>query len=213
MNQDLAAFVKEALREGASHESVRTVLIQAGWEKIEVEAALSGFTEIPFAVPVPRPRPYLSAREAFMYLVMFLTLYITAFSAGSVLFQFINLRLPLPADLGFGYDYGSRQTIRQATAALIVALPVFVLTQWIIARADGRAERRTSRVRKWLTYLTLFIGATVIIGTLITLVSNLLSGDLTRRFILKIIVTLSITGIIFGYYLWDLRTDEQVKRV
>jgi uncharacterized SAM-binding protein YcdF (DUF218 family) len=70
-------------------------------------------------------------------------------------------------------------------------------------------EKRGSKVRKWLTYITLFIAAAVIIGDLITLVNYLLSGGLTTRFLLKVATVLLIAGTIFGHYLWDLRQEEQ----
>jgi len=73
-------------------------------------------------------------------------------------------------------------------------------------------EQRSSKVRKWLTYLTLFIAAGIIIGDLITLVFNLLQGDLTLRFLLKAASVGLIAGTIFGYYLWDLRRDELTKK-
>ena len=38
-------------------------------------------------VPVPRPRPYLSPREAFLYLLMFATLYLSAWHLGSLVFD------------------------------------------------------------------------------------------------------------------------------
>jgi uncharacterized membrane protein len=71
------------------------------------------------------------------------------------------------------------------------------------------ADKRASKIRKWLTYLTLFIAAGIIIGDLIALVFNLLAGDLTLRFLLKVLVVGGISGTIFGYYLSELRKDEK----
>jgi hypothetical protein len=64
-------------------------------------------------------------------------------------------------------------------------------------------------VRKWLTYITLYIATGIIIGDLITLLTYVLNGDLTLRFVLKVLAVLLIAGSIFGYYLWDLRTEEK----
>ena len=73
---------------------------------------------------------------------------------------------------------------------------------------DRDPLRRASRIRKWLTYLTLFLGASVLIGDLVALSSVCSPGDLTSRFLLKVIVVAAIAGTIFGYYLTDLRKDE-----
>ena len=57
--------------------------------------------------------------------------------------------------------------------------------------------------------LTLFVAAVVLIVDMITLVNNVLGGELTLRFLLKVLVAALIAGSIFGYYLWDLRKEEQ----
>ena len=75
-----------------------------------------------------------------------------------------------------------------------------------MARSPGK---RLSAVRRWLTYLTLFIAACVLVGDLITLVHAFLSGELTLRFALKVGVVALIAGGIFGWYLWDLRQEER----
>ena len=68
--------------------------------------------------------------------------------------------------------------------------------------------KRASKIRRWLTYMTLFITAGFIIGDLIALVNNLLGGGLTWRFVLKVLTVAIIAGAVFGYYTWDLRHEE-----
>jgi hypothetical protein len=68
--------------------------------------------------------------------------------------------------------------------------------------------KRRSHVRRWLTYLTLFLAASVLIGDVITVVYNLLDGEITTRFVLKVVTIGSIAGTIFGYYLTDLRLED-----
>lgn len=147
------------------------------------------------------------AREAFLFLLMFLTLYISATSFGTLLFQFINKWFPDPAQGEYYYD-GTAATIRGATAALIITFPIFLFVARVIAKEMDRPKRQGSKIRQWLTYLTLFIASGVIIGTLITLVNTFLSGELTIRFGLKVITVLVIAATVFGYYLWDLRQED-----
>ncbi|MEO6462133.1 MAG: DUF5671 domain-containing protein, partial [Candidatus Eisenbacteria bacterium] len=166
------------------------------------------YADVAFPVPVPRPRPYLSARDAFLYLVLFTALYISAFNLGALLFTLIDRAFPDPAMRVV--DSGFRQAIRWALANLIVAFPLFAALSVSVQRAiDRDPTRRASRIRKWLTYLTLFIGAGVLIGDVIALVNGLLSGELTTRFVLKVLVVAAIAGTAFGYYLSDLRKDEK----
>jgi len=210
MNNELQVFVKEGLGKGLTREEMKKALLKAGWPQDEVKNALGAYADVDFPIAVPKRRPYLSAREAFQYLVMFLTLYISSFSVGTLLFQFINRWLP---DAAESYDYmltASTATIRASTAALVITFPVFLFVARMLQKAIARdPDKRSSKVRKWLTYLTLFVAAGIIIGDLITLVTYLLGGELTLRFVLKVIVVLAITGSIFGYYLWDLRNEEK----
>jgi hypothetical protein len=87
---------------------------------------------------------------------------------------------------------------------------LFVWLTVSMQRAVARDPlRRASRIRKWLTYLTLFLGAGVLIGDVIALVNGVLQGELTTRFLLKVLVVAAIAGTVFGFYLTDLRKDEK----
>jgi hypothetical protein len=67
-------------------------------------------------------------------------------------------------------------------------------------------------VRRWLTYLTMFVAASILIGDVISLVYTVLGGELTVRFVLKVLTVGAIAGSVFGYYMWDLRGDEEAPR-
>lgn len=210
MPDALSHFIHESLAKGLARKDIRQVLLGAGWVAEEIDQALAGYADVVFPIPVPRRRPYLSAREAFLYLVLFLTLYISSFSFGTLLFQFINRAWPDPLKEPYGVIDGVLSTIRMSTASLLIAFPVFLFVSWVVAREVHRdADKRSSKIRKWLTYITLFVAAGIIIGDLITLVFNVLGGELTLRFILKVAVVAVIAGTIFGYYLWDLRQEEK----
>ncbi|MEZ0471085.1 DUF5671 domain-containing protein [Luteimonas salinilitoris] len=207
--QDLEWFVREALARGESRAAVEAALTAAEWPPEQVRSALGAYAEVPFSVPVPRPRPYLSAREAFLYLVLFATLYVAAYHLGSLLFDLINRALPDPADPDYVVG-GLARSMRWSTASVIIAFPVFLYVAHYLGRELARNPvKRLSTVRRWLTYLTLFLAAAVLVGDMITLVYNLLGGELTLRFVLKVLVAAVIAGAIFGYYLLDLRREEK----
>ena len=209
VNDDLTGFIREALSRGLPRDEIRGVLSQADWSDEEVGAALLSFAAVDFPIPVPRPSPSLSAREAFEYLVLFGTLYMSAISLGTLLFQFINLAFPDPLWSPNQVD-AIPDTIRQSIAALVVATPVFLYAARTSSRAIARSPlKRASPVRRWLTYLTLAIAAGVLIGVSTTLVYNLLSGEVAARFVLKVLTIGSIAGTAFIYYLRDLRRDEK----
>ena len=207
---ELSRFVHEALQAGQTRAATEAALLAAGWSPEQVRDALAAYADVDFPVPVPHPRPQVSARDAFMYLVMFGMLYLTAYHFGLLLFQFINLGFPDPLDPMSGQQQFAGQRIRSATATLLVAFPVFLFTAWRIGQGLVRdPSQRTSAVRKWLTYLTLFVAACVIVGDLIALLNGLLSGELSVRLALKVLTVGGIAGSIFGYYLWSMRVDDR----
>jgi hypothetical protein len=207
--QDLQSFVRDALARGVSRPDIEAALTAAGWPAEQSRDALNAYADIAFPVPVPRPLPYLSAREAFLYLLLFTTLYVAAWHLGSLLFDLINRAFPDPADNSFKLGRIA-ESIRWSTASLIIAFPIFLYVARHLGRDLARSPvKRLSAVRRWLTYLTLFVAAAVLIGDMITLVYNALGGELTIRFGLKVLVAAVIAGTIFGYYLHDLRREEQ----
>lgn len=203
---NLESFVRDALMRGCTREQTAAVLGEAGWAHEQIKEALSAFAEVNFVVPVPRPKPYVSAREAFLYLVLFTTLYLSAYHLGSLLFDLVNQAFPDPA-MSYGIRLGS--TMRWSVATIIIAFPVFLWLSAHIGRELARQPvKRQSAVRRWLTYLTLFVAAVSLLADLITLVDSVLGGELTVRFVLKVAIVAVIAGTVFGYYLRDLRQDE-----
>ncbi len=195
------------MRAGATRAEIERVLAEAGWSRDRVADALRTFAPVDFPVPVPRPRTQLSARDAFLYLIVFGSLYLSAFYLGHLLFQFVNLAFP---DELVEQQETVFRRIRFATSVLVVAYPVFLYASYHAVR-DVAADpvRRASPVRRWLTYLTLAGAAFVIIGDLIFLVHGLLSGELTARFLLKSTIVAGLAAAVFGYYLWTVRADDE----
>ena len=209
MQTELREFVRDALTRGMSRADIRQKLEGAGWQREEIDGALEAYAEIESPVPVPRRKPYLSAREAFFYLVLFVTLYIAAINVGTILFQLLNKLLPdVSQDAGM-WDRFSFDTLRGAISGLVIAFPVYLLMSRLIGRAiRDDPEKAASKVRKWLTYLTLFVSACVIIADLTYLVGQYLSGELVLRAFLKVVVVLAIAGFVFVRYLSELKREE-----
>lgn len=209
VNAALVDFVKLGLERGIPRQQLDEALRQAGWDREQVGGAMRQFADVEFAIPVPRPIASTSAREAFLYLVMFLTLYLSAYHLGSLVFELINRAFPDATANPHAEAY-ALSSLRWSIASVIVTFPVFLYVARLIngeLRAD--VTRRASKVRRQLTYLTLFIAAAVLIGDLTTLLYNLLGGDLAIRFVLKVVTAGLIAGTGFIHYLRELRHDEQ----
>ncbi|ABL65376.1 DUF5671 domain-containing protein [Chlorobium phaeobacteroides] len=206
---ELSEFVGKALSNGISRSRINDALQQAGWQSEQIDRALADFAEIDFPIPVPKPRPSLSAREAFFYLLLFATLYISAFNLGTLLFIMIEKAVPDPALTNIPGGWLTYK-IRGAVSALIVAFPVFLyLSRKINQELLNTPAGRASGIRRWLTYITLFIASGILIGDMIAILYNLLGGELTLRFMLKVATVATISGTIFLYYLKGLRKEEK----
>ncbi len=204
---ELIGFVRESLSRGVPRRRVESLLIEAGWSRDQVDSAVGAFADLDSPIPVPRPRAYLSAREAFIYVLLFAMLYVSAYQLGVLLFDYINRAFPDPVDRR--YEPFAAQAVRWALASLIASFPVFVWLQRSVNR-QVRLDpaKRRSHVRRSLTYVTVFIASFVIIGDVTTLIYNALAGELTVRFILKVLTIALIAGTALLYYLSDLRLED-----
>ena len=206
MNRELREFIQQALRQGQSRDAIRQALLESGWQESEIRNGLAAFAPIDFPIPVPRPAPNLYAREAFFYLVSFIALYVSAISYGLVAFGLIDHAFPDILDYRESYPSPGQAT---AIASVIVAFPLYLfLTRHLARQAAADPERRQSPVRRWLTYFTLVVAAGIILGDIIALLANVLTGDPTTRFALKALSVLAISAAVFGFYLWDMRQSE-----
>jgi hypothetical protein len=209
MNSDLHTFVREALSHGASRDAIRAALRDARWPDDEVESALAAWHDAGLGLPVPRRRVGVSPREAFLYLLLFASLYLVAYHVGAILFAWIERSWPDAAVMDSAVDLRS-EWVRFGVASLLVAFPVYLLTARITGRAVARdPEKRNSGVRRWLTYLTLFNAACVLIGDFIAVLLGLLKGELTARFMSKAAVVAAIAAWLFTHYMGGLRRDEE----
>ena len=214
-NSALDAFIKEALNRGEDRDRVRIALVSAGWGDREVEAALGDWAVTDFGMAVPKPKAYVSAREAFLYLVQFLLLGVVTWNLGSLLFALIDVVVTDVLDTS-PFVFAAREShIRGAIAGLVVGTP---LLGWVAFHIYK--QRRThpamqrSAVRKWLTYITLVIAACTLVGDAIGLVYNFLSGDLSTRLGLKVLAIAAIAGAVFVFFIRDAeRGDEHDQQI
>lgn len=208
---NLAAFTRDALIAGRSREDISVALQQAGWAPNEITDALNAWSDTEFSPPVPRPRAYVSARDAFFYGLMFSTLAMTAWHLTSLSFDLIDRWIPDPADTTPD-SYRSRWALRRmrwSIASLIVFAPLFMMLNMRAMRATkADPGKRRSGVRKWFGYITLFIAAISLLGDLMYLIYALLNGDLTMRFAAKTAVVAVVAGVIFLYFRREIAEED-----
>jgi hypothetical protein len=205
MNKDLSAFIAHARKKGMDHATIRMLLLSAGWREKDIAEAM---TEESLEMPVPMPPDTGGARDAFFHLLTFVALYTSVISLIILFFDYIGILFPDAALQTYpGMDDGTLSSIRWAIAAIIVSFPLFFwLSRILLKEMQMHVEKAASGVRRWLTYLTLFVTAAALMGDVITLVFYFLDGELSTRFVLKVLVILLLAGCSFTYYFLALRT-------
>ena len=152
--------------------------------------------------------PKASPKDFFLNLLSTVALYIASASFIVLIFQYINILFPDTLDSN-NYSnpiQSAYSAIRFAISSLVVAFPVYVGTiLYMNKEYVSSPEKRNVRIRKWLVYFTLFAAAVIIMGDFVALINTFLNGELTTRFILKVITFLAVVGSIFGYYFSDLK--------
>lgn len=207
MSTDLNDFVRRALEAKIARAEIARALEAAGWPEADIKAALGAFADLPFAMAVPRPRPYLSARDVFTYLVLFGALYASVWYVLGLLFSLIDKLAPDATAAAYGLCQSD--SIRWSVAGLVVSFPLFL---WMFAIANRRLASdptaRNSWPRKWLTYLTLALSTCGLAGDLASIVYSALGGELTLRLILKTLAVALVAGGTFLYFFNDVRQGE-----
>lgn len=148
-------------------------------------------------------------RDVFLHLLAIVTLYWSAVSFVTLMWQYINYFFP---DVLNYYAGSFNGPMRFAIASLIIVFPVFILVSWFLNRIYSREYVvRESKIRKWLLYFTLFAAAIIVIGDLVSIINTFLSGDVTVKFILKALSILLVAVLVFWYYLDDVRKETPTK--
>jgi hypothetical protein len=153
------------------------------------------------------PKPRLGLREFFLQIGSIITLYVSAITLLSLLFEIIDYAY---RPLNGGYY---RPSISWPVAMLIVIFPLFVMFSWMLQRAyDAHPDRKTSILRRILVYITIFLSIGVIAGDLIAVLYYYLDGQIiTTGFMLKVLAVFCVAVLIFVYYISDLRNKLNKK--
>lgn len=145
-------------------------------------------------------------RDVFMQLLAIIALYVGVISFGSLLFGIVNIFFP--DQLSFESARFAKNSMRWQLSILVVLFPVYVwLTSFLQKEITLNPAKRELKTRKWLLYFTLFIASIVIAGDLISLVYRFLNGELTIRFLLKVLIVLFLALSVFMYYGWNLKKE------
>jgi hypothetical protein len=156
----------------------------------------------------------LSPKFFFLSLFILVWLITTVTSFLNLVFGLLNKKFPdiLNATYSYGYNPYDLVEVRGALATLIVIFPIFLVVSYFWTKlVAGRLGSIDLVIKKWMLYLIVFLASIAITVDLITLVRYFVNGEITTRFILKVVVTLVVAFLVGLYYLFELR-GERGKR-
>lgn len=155
----------------------------------------------------PQNQLKTSAKDFFLNLGAIVALYTVVVSLLNLLFTVINNAYPqITSYNNYGYSYGS-QSISFPVSTLIIFFPIFILLMWLLERDyKTEPEKKHLNVRRWLTYITLFVAGLTLAGDLVTVLYYFLDGqELTAGFLLKVLSVFIVISMVFFYYISDIR--------
>lgn len=153
--------------------------------------------------------PKTSAVDFFLNLGVIVALYATIMSFISLLFTVIDVAFGKTTEV---YQYYN-PSISMPIAILVISFPILILLSWILEKGyRTEPEKRGLAIRKWLSYLTLFVAGGVLAGDLVAVIYKFLDGqDLTAGFLLKALVVLLVAAFVFMHYLQDIHNRVSPK--
>ena len=210
-NPDLEKYIATARAQNATNDQIKQQLVQSGWVESEVSEALnpqpSGAPNLP-----PPPVPRFGMWVAFQYIILFISLYISATALGGLLHTAVDR---IFQDRINQYSYGSTinsYLLNFYLAFLIVGFPIFAYLFITLKRQvikNPAIKNITSR--KVLIYITLVGTFLIMVGHLIGTLMSFLSGSIALSSIFHLGVTFLIAGSIFGYLLLAVKEDRKAE--
>ena len=227
MDEKLTQFVRHARDKGMDHATIRHLLLSGGWREKDICEA---FCRCDLELPIPRPAGVSAsrvrgpgraatrwprrARDAFLHLLMFGALYTWATSLILLLFTYINFAFPDPAwRTSYAALREALSLIRAELAAVIVSFPIFlIIWHFLLREIRQTPETAQGAIRRWLGYLSLFVGAVTLSADAMTLIYFSLEGQLTARLVLKAAALFLITGSLVVYLALTLRSETETDK-
>jgi hypothetical protein len=128
-----------------------------------------------------------------------------------LLFESLDKKFPdvLNSVYQYGYNSYNFETIRASLATLIIFFPIYLLISHLwLKECKGDIGQLNQTLRKWMIYFIIFLATLVIVIDLVTLVNYFISGEITTRFILKVVGALAVAFLVDFYYLFRIKNED-----
>lgn len=155
------------------------------------------------------------AFHLFLYLASFFSLGFLISGIISVYFELVNKYVP---DVSILDQFSSGSVfddaaVKYGLSSLLIAAIVYFPVSFLINKKLAKGEiRADSLVRKFLTYIALFILTAITIGSLAVLFYDYLNGELTGNAFGKIIAFFLTVLFFAAFYFWEIRRKEFLEK-
>ncbi len=208
--EELDRFVLAAKAANVPDGTLVALLHMNGWSERRIFRSLGAYYRTNLGMlPPSRSGRGEAARDAFYYVLNFITLGFWTVALGQLLYTLIDRRFP---DAAFGTHPGSLLTeIAWQLATIIVAYPAFVFIGRLIARDPQRRPDAVDPALRGITYIALIVAAVVVLGDAIWFLAEFLRGELRTKFVLDSLVLFGLGGGVFAYYLHGLQAPASER--
>ncbi len=221
---ELLRYIKSAIDKGQTRQEISDKLKTTGWSEEKIALAFSSIDE---NIPLP-PTPSLESAsvsvkqeessgnvsmwDSFEHILLFISLYSMGTSIALILHALIDQWILDSAINQYDY-YGTEwraDSLRLYLAFLIVSYPIFAyMFNRVSKKTDIEPALRRLKSRKILIYITLIVTFLLYMTSIGQTIYKLLSGSLTANFMAHALTTIILTGIVFYYYLQQVKDDRR----
>lgn len=161
----------------------------------------------------------LSPKFFFLSLGVIVSLITSATAFLNLAFETLDFKFPdsLNSTYTYGYDSYVFESARTSIAILIIFLPIFfVLMKYWRKTIKSGLKKIDEIIKKWMMYIIIFLAVLVVAIDLVTLVRYFVGGEITTRFILKVLAALLVAkwaGIYFYYELQESKYKKIIQKI
>jgi len=139
----------------------------------------------------------------FLSLGVLVSLIVSIVAFFNLAFEILDKKFPdvLNATYQYGYVSSQFEAARTFLAMLIIMFPTFLILAYFWKKKEQKGIfEKDQVVRKLVSYIIIFLSILVAVIDLIVLVKYFVSGEITIRFILKVLITLAGAKMVLYYF-------------
>ncbi len=150
-------------------------------------------------------------KYAFYYLLSLVSLIFMSIFLAVIVFHIIDKSIY--DTLSEINSYTNQSLLRFAISALLISSPVFFICANIINKGLKKGDlEKDAPLRNWLTYFILAVSAVVILGSIVGVINDFLSGEMTLKSVFQLLTVILIASLVFSFYLYDIKREQILKK-